>query len=113
MAEDETVGTMACTTGALAESRSGVDRKKKRSEPVAWTPIVDAALTAFVFGLAAAVVVGGGLPREDLETAAAGFSYAGGVTLLVLISRSLNGTSRDRSSRLVPNRSSRWPRSAP
>lgn len=99
---------MACTTDAVIaqnDAKGGMPRVTRRSSGV-----VDAALAAFVFGLAAAVVVGGGLRREELEMAAAGFSYAGCLTVVVVVSRTLERTSRDRSDRLVSKSSSRWPR---
>jgi hypothetical protein len=108
MPDDETRGTMACTTDALIERNDSRNRRTPASRRS--TSVVDAALAAFVFGLAAAVVVGGGLHREELEIAAAGFSYAGCLTVVLAVSRTLERTSRDRSDRLVSKSSSRWPR---
>ena len=111
MADDETAGTMACTTGALCPPEDASEAPPRgRARRMRTTAIVDYVITAFVFGVGAAVVVGGRLGPDDLELAASCFAYAGCVSLALAIARAFTPSTRDLTGRLVSNGSSRWPR---
>lgn len=91
MADDETAGTLACTTDAIRpadEARKEAPRPRRRPECHHGTSaVIDYVITAFVFGIGAAIIVGGRLSREDLELAASCFAYAGCMSTALAIAR--------------------------
>jgi len=91
MRDDETAGTLACTTDAMcpaAEARKEPLRPRRRAEGRHRTSaVIDYVITAFVFGLGASIIVGGRLSREDLELAASCFAYAGCISTAMAIAR--------------------------
>lgn len=96
MGDDETAGTLACTTDAMcpADDARKEEPLRPRSRPRRrpegrhrTSAVIDYVITAFVFGLGAAIIVGGRLSLEDLELAASCFAYAGCISTAMAIAR--------------------------
>ncbi len=84
---EKTRATLGCATGRVPP------KKPRKIAPV---PIVTVAFVAFAFGMAAGMLLMGGLRPEDLELAAAVSSYVGCLVLIALVSRGLPRSTRDR-----------------